>query len=107
MTEPEDLPLLNRQKFEYQLKNWIQDDYKNRSPDEYANSRKGNQVSDLANQEQAEDENSEDIAFELFGELMCDVRTGNFIQLASIVCEKQPKPSFKDECPIFASVKYQ
>ena len=42
---------------------------------------------DHESQEQVEDENSEDIAFKLFGELMCDLRTGHFIQLASIVCK--------------------
>ena len=87
MTEPKDQPMLDRQKFEAQLKNWIQDKYKNRSSDQSVNYRKGNQVLDHESQEQVEDENSEDIAFKLFGELMCDLRTGHFIQLASIVCK--------------------
>ena len=78
--------LVDRQKFKEQLENWIQDTEKNKSSDESVNNRKGNQVLDHAIQEQVEDEHSENVAFRVFGELMCDLRTGNFIQLASIVC---------------------
>lgn len=106
MTDSKDQRMLDRKKFKAQLKNWIQEKYQNRSSDESASYKKGNQVRDHASQEQIEDESNEEIAFKLFGELMCDVRTGHFIQLASIVCTNQI-PIFKEECPINASVKYQ